>query len=87
MSNPPIQPSTPAWLSAAVVSLQAKYPDDKFEAILRKFSPEAMPEWRINCLDCPGKLYNLGPGNSLSNYEVHLKNRQHRLRVSSRIKV
>ncbi|KAF8452521.1 hypothetical protein L210DRAFT_3617819 [Boletus edulis BED1] len=78
--------SIPPWLSAAIVSLQAKYPDDRFEAILRKSSPRATPEWRIKCLDCPGKLYNPGPGDSLSNYEVHLKNRQHRLRVSSRLK-
>jgi SWI/SNF-related matrix-associated actin-dependent regulator of chromatin subfamily B protein 1 len=76
--------SIPAWLSTAIVSLQTKYPEDKFEAILRKSSPRAMPEWRIKCLDCPGKLYNPGPGDSLSNYEVHLKNRQHRQRVSSR---
>ncbi|KAH0831177.1 hypothetical protein J3R83DRAFT_13754 [Lanmaoa asiatica] len=76
----------PAWLSGAIVSLQAKYPDDKFEAILRKPSHKAAPEWRVKCLDCPGKLYNPGPGDSLSNYEVHLKNRQHRLRVSSRTK-
>lgn len=48
--------STPAWLSAAIVSLQAKYPDDRFEAILRKTSPKATPEWRIKCLDCPGKV-------------------------------
>lgn len=82
--------------------LQALYPDDRFEAILRKPAPKALPEWRIKCLDCPGKvctderysgssliarekLYNPGPGDTLSNYEVHLKNRQHRLRVNNRI--
>ncbi|KAF8128851.1 hypothetical protein EV363DRAFT_1169873 [Boletus edulis] len=68
------------------MSLQAIYPDDKFGVILRKASPEVTPELRMKCLDCPGKLYYLGPGNSLSNYEVHLRNRQHRFRVSSRIK-
>ncbi|KIJ63657.1 hypothetical protein HYDPIDRAFT_29449 [Hydnomerulius pinastri MD-312] len=77
--------TTPSWLSAAIHALQAKYPDDRFEAILRKPSPKAVPEWRIKCLDCPGKLYNSGPGDSLSNYEVHLKNRQHRMRVNGRV--
>ncbi|KAH7882944.1 hypothetical protein F5I97DRAFT_1815281 [Phlebopus sp. FC_14] len=76
--------TTPPWLSTAIHALQAKYPDDKFEAILRKPSPKATPEWRIRCLDCPGKLYNPGPGDTLSNYEVHLRNRQHRMRVNSR---
>jgi len=32
---------------------------------------------RIRCLDCPGKLYNAGPEQSVSNFELHLKNRQH----------
>lgn len=48
--------SIPVWLSGAIVTLQAKYPEDKFEAILRKSSPRATPEWRIKCLDCPGKV-------------------------------
>lgn len=75
----------PLWLTVAMHDLQAKYPDDKFEAILRKPAPKALPEWRIKCLDCPGKLYNPGPGDTLSNYEVHLRNRQHRSRVNSRV--
>ncbi|KIK95677.1 hypothetical protein PAXRUDRAFT_140130 [Paxillus rubicundulus Ve08.2h10] len=77
--------SIPVWLSAAIHTLHTKYPEDKFEAILRMPSPKANPEWRIKCLDCPGKLYNPGPGDSLSNYEVHLKNRQHRTRVNNRV--
>ncbi|KAF9242321.1 SNF5-domain-containing protein [Melanogaster broomeanus] len=84
-TNGKIRSSIPAWLSSAILALQTKYPDDKFEAILRKPAPEAAPEWRIKCLDCPGKLYNSGPGDSLSNYDVHLKNRQHRMRVSNRV--
>ncbi|KAL4072221.1 hypothetical protein J3A83DRAFT_4092750 [Scleroderma citrinum] len=75
----------PPWLTSAIHDLQAKYPDDRFEAILRKPAPKAAPEWRIKCLDCPGKLYNPGPGDTLSNYEVHLRNRQHRLRVNNRL--
>ncbi|KAG2035586.1 hypothetical protein BDR03DRAFT_867775, partial [Suillus americanus] len=65
--------------------LQEQYPDDKFEAILRRPAPRAIPEWRMKCLDCPGKLYNSGPGDTLQNYEVHLRNRQHRLRVNARL--
>ncbi|TPX13784.1 uncharacterized protein E0L32_005728 [Thyridium curvatum] len=33
---------------------------------------------RIRCLDCPGKLYTPGPEMGVGNFEVHLKNRQHR---------
>ncbi|KAJ7164898.1 hypothetical protein C8R46DRAFT_900893 [Mycena filopes] len=59
--------------------------NDKFEVILRKVNSASTPEWRIKCLDCPGKLYTPGPGETLSNYEVHLKNRLHRQRVNDRM--
>lgn len=39
---------------------------------------------RIRCMDCPGKLYNAGPGQSVTNFELHLKNRQHMANVSNR---
>jgi SWI/SNF-related matrix-associated actin-dependent regulator of chromatin subfamily B protein 1 len=39
---------------------------------------------RIRCHDCPGKLYTPGPDTTVGNFEVHLKNRQHRERVDSR---
>ena len=40
---------------------------------------------RIKCLDCPGKNYTPGPETGVSNFEVHLKNRQHRDRVELRV--
>ncbi|KAI9809541.1 MAG: SWI/SNF chromatin-remodeling complex subunit [Pycnora praestabilis] len=39
---------------------------------------------RIRCHDCPGKLYTPGPAMGVENFEVHLKNRQHRERVERR---
>lgn len=39
---------------------------------------------RIRCHDCPGKLYTPGPEATVGNFEVHLKNRQHRERVELR---
>jgi SWI/SNF-related matrix-associated actin-dependent regulator of chromatin subfamily B protein 1 len=39
---------------------------------------------RIRCHDCPGKLYTPGPETTVGNFEVHLKNRQHRERVDAR---
>ncbi|KAF8180083.1 hypothetical protein BJ912DRAFT_635214 [Pholiota molesta] len=75
----------PNWLSNAMQAMQVKYPNDKFEVILRKVNASSTPEWRIKCLDCPGKLYTPGPGETLSNYDVHLKNRQHRQRVNDRL--
>ncbi|KAH8673649.1 hypothetical protein BX600DRAFT_433266 [Xylariales sp. PMI_506] len=41
---------------------------------------------RIRCLDCPGKLYTPGPDMSAINFEVHLKNRQHREKVEARLR-
>ena len=40
---------------------------------------------RVRCLDCPGKLYTPGPEMTAGNFEVHLKNRQHREKVNARI--
>lgn len=40
---------------------------------------------RIRCHDCPGKLYTPGPGTTVDNFEVHLRNRQHKERVDERI--
>lgn len=40
---------------------------------------------RIRCLDCPGKLYTPGPGTTVENFEVHLRNRQHKERVEARL--
>lgn len=40
---------------------------------------------RIRCLDCPGKLYNPGPGMGVEAFEVHLKNRGHRENVEGRL--
>ena len=40
---------------------------------------------RIKCKDCPGKLYTPGPLAGADNFEVHLKNRQHRDKVAMRL--
>lgn len=48
--------------------------------------PDSKAQWlpRIRCNDCPGKLYTPGPGIGVDNFEVHLKNKQHRERVEAR---
>ncbi|KAF9892441.1 SWI/SNF chromatin-remodeling complex subunit [Aspergillus nanangensis] len=40
---------------------------------------------RIRCHDCPGKLYTPGPAMTVDNFEVHLRNRQHKERVEERL--
>lgn len=40
---------------------------------------------RIRCRDCPGKSYTAGPDTTVTNFEVHLKNKTHRERVSTRV--
>jgi SWI/SNF-related matrix-associated actin-dependent regulator of chromatin subfamily B member 1 len=39
---------------------------------------------RIRCMDCPGKLYNAGPEHTVSNFELHLRNRVHVTNVAKR---
>lgn len=75
----------PPWLITAMGLIQETFPGDEFEAILRRPNPRAIPEWRMKCLDCPGKLYNCGPGDTLDNYKIHCRNRYHRLRVKDRL--
>lgn len=41
---------------------------------------------RIKCHDCPGKLYNAGEGQTLSNFSVHMKNSKHRKNVENRLR-
>ena len=36
--------------------MQAKYPDDNFEAVIRKNATSGIYEFRIKCADCPGKV-------------------------------
>ncbi|KUI65635.1 SWI/SNF chromatin-remodeling complex subunit snf5 [Cytospora mali] len=40
---------------------------------------------RIRCTDCPGKLYTPGPEMTATNFEVHLRNKQHRDKVNKRV--
>ncbi|KAI0822438.1 hypothetical protein BC628DRAFT_1417718 [Trametes gibbosa] len=87
-SAPPAQHPplfTPEWLSDSMEILQTRYPDDIFEAVLRKNATSGVFEFRIKCIDCPGKHYTPGPGETLQNFEVHLKNRQHRQKVNVRL--
>lgn len=40
---------------------------------------------RIRCYDCPGKVYTPGPDMTVTNFEVHLRNRVHREKVDQRL--
>uniref|UniRef100_V5EZJ4 SNF5-domain-containing protein n=2 Tax=Kalmanozyma brasiliensis (strain GHG001) TaxID=1365824 RepID=V5EZJ4_KALBG len=79
----------PDWLSQSGAALKARYPNDRFEIQQRPrpagVPPPPQPEWRVRCLDCPGKLYTPGPGESLNNFEIHLRNRLHRANVNKRV--
>ena len=38
--------------------MNAKYPDDRFD-IWPRMAPSGEQEWRVKCLDCPGKVRSL----------------------------
>ena len=76
----------PPWLRDAMTTLKDERPEDRFEIIPRtKTDPTAQTEYRIKCLDCPGKLYVPGPGETLQNFNIHVKNRNHRANVDTRL--
>ncbi|TIB61421.1 hypothetical protein E3P78_02759 [Wallemia ichthyophaga] len=78
--------STPQWLTDAARLLRHRYPNDRFVIIDKPpQSADGSPEWRIKCLDCPGKMYTPGPGLNVENFEKHLKNRQHKQKVGIRL--
>ncbi|KAF7362225.1 hypothetical protein MVEN_00568700 [Mycena venus] len=56
---PPRPTQPPEWLSNAMQALQARYRDDRFEVLPKATAVEW--EWRLKCLDCPGKLYITAP--------------------------
>ncbi|KAG0141930.1 hypothetical protein CROQUDRAFT_673849 [Cronartium quercuum f. sp. fusiforme G11] len=87
-------PGRPEWMTHALAELRTQYPNDRVELVpkIRKEAPAGAnaaptsgPGWRLKCLDCPGKLYTVGPEESFNNFVVHLKNRQHRQKVDERI--
>lgn len=50
----------PEWLKNALDAMQARYPEDRFDVVLRKTTDPNVPaEWRVKCLDCPGKVGHL----------------------------
>ncbi|KDQ13788.1 hypothetical protein BOTBODRAFT_360492 [Botryobasidium botryosum FD-172 SS1] len=88
-NKPLYPPNAPAWIRTCLETLKAEHPHDDFFALPRPVPPNAPTgaplEWRLKCVDCPGKLYTPGPEESLQNFEVHLKNRMHRGNVNKRI--
>lgn len=58
-------------------TLHEQFPFDKFEAIVKanENNPQGAPNIRIRCFSCPGVLY------FVDDFDVHLRNRQHRKRV------
>jgi len=48
----------------------------------RRIALQFLP--RIRCNDCPGKLYTAVPGKVVEDFEVHLRNRNHRASVERR---
>ncbi|GAA5869745.1 hypothetical protein JCM1840_000577 [Sporobolomyces johnsonii] len=85
-ATPSVQPQPLPWMIAAAADLRSKQVDDRFELIPRpRPAGASVQEWRIRCLDCPGKLYNLGPGETLDGFLVHFKNRVHRGNVEARL--
>ena len=66
--------------------MRQRYPHDQFVIVDKPpQSADGLPEWRIKCLDCPGKMYTPGPGLTVENFEKHLKNRQHKQKVALRL--
>lgn len=82
-SSGPWNSKAPTWLQGAMTNLQARYPQDRFELIQKKASTD--DNWRIKCLDCPGKLYKPGPDETLNNFEGHLRFTGHTKTVERRL--
>ena len=51
----PLQDLPPHSLIEAHAAMNAKYPDDRFD-IWPRMAASGEQEWRVKCLDCPGKV-------------------------------
>lgn len=77
----------PQWLLDEIARLHAQYLDSSFYVLRKPTDPnvgDGTIEWRVKCNDCPQKLYKPGPEETLENFEVHLKNRQHLYKIAQR---
>ena len=45
----------PEWLVKATQEMRMEYPDDRFEIVDRP-GRNGEKEWRMKCVDCPGKV-------------------------------
>ncbi|ORZ36611.1 hypothetical protein BCR44DRAFT_124204, partial [Catenaria anguillulae PL171] len=63
------------------IDTAAKFSDSIFSIVQLHGSTG---QYRIECHDCPGKTYAVGPGLSLVNFEVHLRTNGHVQRVQAR---
>ncbi len=62
----PAQLATPQWLTDSLEAMHAKYPDDNFEAVIRKNVTSGIYEFRVKCADCPGKVCTPCPALTLN---------------------
>jgi hypothetical protein len=74
------QAIVPEWLPEAVDVLLKKRPKDFFFIVV-----EGRSDVRLKCYDC-AKTYMPGPNQTLTNFDVHLKNQHHHRLVSQRIR-
>ena len=55
----------PAWLDHVRGEVQSRFPHDRFELTMKSGLP------KVRCLECePRKVYDVGPDETLSNFEV-----------------
>lgn len=59
--------------------IQTKPDGTLVDGLVAQYAP------RIRCKDCPGKAYTVGPGMTLDNFKVHLRNQQHTNAVNKRL--
>ncbi|KAG9113372.1 Microtubule-associated protein, microtubule dynamics during spindle orientation, partial [Ceratobasidium sp. 392] len=79
----------PQWMRDCLAATQMRYPHDRMDVVLKLSSQDAeessTPEFRLKWLIQFEQLYMPGPEQTLTNFEIHLKNRTHRFNVGQRI--
>ncbi|KAL9607427.1 MAG: hypothetical protein Q9167_007662, partial [Letrouitia subvulpina] len=72
----------PSWLIQATEKLQESHPEIDIE-VVTGWGPDR--KLMIKCWNCLGNLYFVGPGKTLKNFQIHLKNSLHEESVKSRL--
>lgn len=77
---------TPSWVKRCVIETFAKFPNDRFNVIVKPaLNPAERMTVRICCHDCINEYFTAGPGFTFGNFHIHLLSSSHQQKKEVRM--